>query len=186
MVADGCRTIRHCLCNRRRSSSSCPPRRQLLRRVFRQRPVHGQRNRVVHAVQHEPVCGNGLGHGEVDALIVVVMQRAQSLKCGGARLAERVHVKVELELRRVRCSESDAARKVCLNPGAERDDADLVDDDGVGELHEVQVELGLQIMAEGVEEEELLRLRVMMVQMGHLHYSRLQRGRRVKMEELVT
>ena len=94
------------------------------------------------------------------------MQGAETLKGWRAGLPEGVDVKVELELLGIRGTESDSAGEVSLDPRAERDHPDLLDDDGLRELDEVEVEFRLQVMAERIKEEQLLTRRNGVVHVG--------------------
>ena len=143
-------------CRRRGRRRGTASRRQLLGRVLRQGAVDGQRDGVVHSKHEESVSGDRLVHRQVDALAVVVVQRAQTLKGRRARLPESVDIKVELELLWIGGAEPHAAGKVRLDPRAEWDHSDLLDHNRLRELDEVEVELRLQVVAERVEEEQLL------------------------------
>ena len=154
-------------CRRRRrddgGAASCG---QLLGCVPCRSAVDGQCDGVVHAEEQESIGGDGFVHGEVDAFVVVVVQGAKTLKGGGTRLPEGVDVEVELELLWIRGTEPDSAGQVHLDSRAERDHPDLLDDDGLRELNEIEVEFRLQIMAERIEEEQLLTRRNGVVHVG--------------------
>ena len=134
--------------------------RQLLRRAGRQRPVHREGDRGVEAAQHETVRGNVRLAGQGDAAGLVVGQLAHGLEGAGPGRREVVHKQLEVELAGVGGAEPHASGEVRLHLGAQRDDSDLGDVDGAGELHQVQVDVldlahTLAVMAEGVKEEEL-------------------------------
>uniref|UniRef100_A0A182UT52 Uncharacterized protein n=1 Tax=Anopheles merus TaxID=30066 RepID=A0A182UT52_ANOME len=135
-----------------------PRRHDRLGYVRRQDAVHRERHRRVPALQHQPV-GRDAAHEllrtrgarayrsrtaaaaalQMNAIVLVVLQLAQALEDRGARLAEIVHVQLDVEVGRVGGAQPDAAREVGMDASAERDDPHLRDVDRLRELYQIEI-----------------------------------------------
>ena len=89
---------------------------------------------------------------------MLVVQNAEGLEGGSALAVQVGHVELEREAGGVGRSESEAAAgKIRLDFGAQRNDADVADDDGTTELDQVQIWSGCQscgIVGESIEKDE--------------------------------
>lgn len=112
---------------------------------FRQFPVHGQGNRSIPSPENESVGGNLPDSRilwnafQMNAIVLIVIEIAQTLESGGAGFAQVVDEELDVELGRIGGAQTDATGKIGLNACAQWNNAHLGDVNGFRELHQVKV-----------------------------------------------
>jgi len=104
--------------------------------------VDGQCDGAVPAAQHQTVGDDLLLRAiQVNAVVLVVPEQAEVLECRRSRHSQVIDEELQVELGGVGGAQANAAGKVCLDSGAERNDPHLCDEDRLGKLHQIQIDV---------------------------------------------